>query len=153
MNGGIFYGAEQRRQCRQIQISFAFAKEKERASAIMHDFCFTIPYGLAVIIGGVVGYVRKGSVNSLAGGLGTGLLLLLAGQMSLKAFEKRRNSYFAIFLQTVCSSVLTWVMGQRYLMTSKIMPAGIVTVISAVMTLFYLYKITKGGNHIGPKKE
>lgn len=101
----------------------------------------------------MVGYVRKGSVNSLAGGLGTGLLLLLAGQMSLKAFEKRRNSYFAIFLQTVCSSVLTWVMGQRYLMTSKIMPAGIVTVISAVMTLFYLYKISKGGNHIGPKKE
>lgn len=139
----------------QIHIILASVEEIERATATakMHDFCFTIPYGVAVTIGGLVGYLRKGSMVSLAGGLGTGLMLLLAGQMSLKAFEKRRNSYFAIFLQTVCSSALTWVMGQRYLTTSKIMPAGIVTLISAMMTLFYLYKIAKGGNHIGPKKE
>lgn len=66
----------------------------------MHDFCFTIPYGFAVLAGGVLGYVRRGSTASLAGGAGAGALLLLAGFVSLKAFEKRRNSYLALALES-----------------------------------------------------
>ncbi|KDP39107.1 hypothetical protein JCGZ_00864 [Jatropha curcas] len=95
----------------------------------MHDFCFTIPYGLILVAGGVIGYLKKGSMASLAGGVGTGLLLILAGYLSLKAFEKRKNSYFALAIETVCAAVLTFVMGQRYMQTSKIMPAGIIAVI------------------------
>lgn len=117
----------------------------------MHDFCFTIPYGLVVAIGGVIGYLKKGSTASLGGGVGTGLVLILAGFLSLKAFERRKNSYFALILETVCAAALTTVMGQRYLQTSKIMPAGVVAGISALMTLFYLYKIATGGNHIPAK--
>ncbi|POO00376.1 TMEM14 family [Trema orientale] len=119
----------------------------------MHDFCFTIPYGLIVVIGGVVGYLKKGSTASFAGGVGSGLVLILAGYLSLKAFEKKKNSYFALILETVCAAALTWVMGHRYLQTSKIMPAGIVAGISALMTAFYLYKIATGGNHIPAKAE
>lgn len=66
----------------------------------MHDFCFTIPYGFAVLAGGVLGYARRGSTASLVGGAGAGALLLLAGFVSLKAFEKRRNSYLALALET-----------------------------------------------------
>ncbi|KAL9441557.1 hypothetical protein AB3S75_020120 [Citrus x aurantiifolia] len=119
----------------------------------MHDFCFTIPYGLILIGGGIVGFAKKGSTASLAGGVGTGLLLVSAGYLSLKAFEKKKNSYFAIVIETVCAAVLTVVMAQRYMETSKIMPAGIVAGISALMTGFYLYKIATGGNHIPTKAE
>ncbi|XP_042420172.1 protein FATTY ACID EXPORT 5-like [Zingiber officinale] len=119
----------------------------------MHDFCFTIPYGLLVLVGGVIGYVRRGSTASLAGGAGSGLVLLIAGFISLKAFEKRQNSYFALGLETVCSLTLTYVMGTRYLETSKIMPAGLVAALSALMSLFYLYKMATGANHIPPKAE
>ncbi|KAF9587810.1 hypothetical protein IFM89_005685 [Coptis chinensis] len=80
----------------------------------MHDFCFTIPYGLLLLSGGVIGYAKKGSTASLAGGCGNGFILILAGVLSLNAFKK------------LCAVVLTWVMGQRYLQTSKIMPAGVV---------------------------
>jgi uncharacterized membrane protein (UPF0136 family) len=66
----------------------------------MHDFCFTIPYGLAVLAGGLLGYLRRGSTASLAGGAGSGLLLLLAGYLSLHAFHKRRNSFLALALET-----------------------------------------------------
>ncbi|GJM95732.1 hypothetical protein PR202_ga12509 [Eleusine coracana subsp. coracana] len=66
----------------------------------MHDFCFTIPYGFAVLAGGLLGYLRRGSTASLAGGAGAGALLLLAGFVSLKAFEKRRNSYLALAIET-----------------------------------------------------
>ena len=66
----------------------------------MHDFCFTIPYGLVVLVGGLIGYAKKASLASLGGGAAAGLLFILAGYLSLKAFEKRRNSYFALILET-----------------------------------------------------
>jgi tetrahydromethanopterin S-methyltransferase subunit D len=76
----------------------------------MHDFCFTIPCGL-VLVGGVFGYIKKGSTASLAGGVGIGLVLLVAGSgyLSLDAFKKRKNSYLALILETgiVCS--FSWV--------------------------------------------
>lgn len=118
----------------------------------MHDFCFTIPYGLVVLVGGLIGYAKKGSLASLGGGAAAGLLLILAGYLSLKAFEKRRNSYFALILETVTATGLTYVMGQRYMETSKIMPAGIIAGISAFMTAFYVYKVVTGGNHFPATK-
>ncbi|KAF3956568.1 hypothetical protein ACB098_06G039500 [Castanea mollissima] len=119
----------------------------------MHDFCFTIPYGLVLIVGGVVGYMKKGSTASLGGGVGIGLVLILAGYLSLDAFKKRKNSYLAFVIETGCAAALTWVMAQRYMQTSKIMPAGVVAGISAIMTAFYLYKIATGGNHIPAKAD
>lgn len=50
--------------------------------------------------GGIFGYLRKGSTASLAGGVGTGLVLILAGYLSLEAFKKKKNSYFALILET-----------------------------------------------------
>uniref|UniRef100_A0A1J3FG24 UPF0136 membrane protein n=2 Tax=Noccaea caerulescens TaxID=107243 RepID=A0A1J3FG24_NOCCA len=119
----------------------------------MHDFCFTIPYGILLIVGGSMGYFKKGSIVSLAGGAGTGFLVVLAGFISLKAFEKKKTSPLATVLETVIAAALTFVMGQRYLQTQKIMPAGFVAGISALMTCFYVYKIATGGNHIPPKAE
>ncbi|GFP98133.1 hypothetical protein PHJA_001957300 [Phtheirospermum japonicum] len=92
----------------------------------MHDFCFTIPYGLLLVCGGVIGYAKKGSAASLAGGAGTGLLLILAGYLSLQAYHKRKNSYFALILELAIAALLTFVMGKRYTQSGKIMPAGIV---------------------------
>lgn len=66
----------------------------------MHDFCFTIPYGMLLIVGGFIGYLKKGSIASLAGGAGTGLVVVLAGFISLKAFEKKKNSSLALVLET-----------------------------------------------------
>ncbi|KAK1440055.1 hypothetical protein QVD17_05880 [Tagetes erecta] len=119
----------------------------------MHDFCFTIPYGMIVFCGGIIGFARKGSTTSLAGGVGTGLLLFLASYLTLSAFHKRKNSWFGFILETVCATALTWVMGQRYTETGKIMPAGLVAGISGLMTAFYLYKIVTGGNHFPAKTE
>ncbi|OMP04427.1 hypothetical protein COLO4_09650 [Corchorus olitorius] len=106
----------------------------------MHDFCFTIPYGLILVAGGVIGYLKKGSTASLGGGVGTGLVLILAGYLSLKAFEKRKNSYLALVLETVTAAALTWVMGQRYYQTSKIMPAGIVAGLRLILITVKSYE-------------
>jgi len=73
---------------------------KPRKPGKMHDFCFTIPYGLVIVIGGVIGYLRKGSVASLGGGVGTGLVLIFAGYLSLKAFSKGKNSFLGLAIET-----------------------------------------------------
>ncbi|RDY06228.1 Protein FATTY ACID EXPORT 6 [Mucuna pruriens] len=119
----------------------------------MHDFCLSIPYGLMLVGGGLLGYIKKGSIASLGGGAASGLVLIIAGYLSLNAFGKRKNSYLALILETVCAAILTSVMGQRYVETSKFMPAGLVAGISALMTLFYLYKLATGGNHLPTKAE
>lgn len=134
----------------ELKYSEAEEKEEEKGGN-MHDFCFTIPYGFAVLLGGMIGYLRKGSTMSLLGGSGTGLLLLLAGYQSLQAYEKGTNSWPSLVLETVVSLVLTVVMGQRYQLTGKFMPAGMVLALGGVMTLFYFYKLATGGNKITKK--
>lgn len=50
--------------------------------------------------GGIIGFIKKGSTASLGGGLATGFLLILAGYLSLNAFHKKKNSFFALILET-----------------------------------------------------
>ncbi|KAL2651951.1 hypothetical protein R1flu_020079 [Riccia fluitans] len=117
----------------------------------MHDFCFTLPYGFVLLIGGLIGFLRKGSTSSLLGGAGSGLLLLLAGKLSLGSFHKGQNNWFAFALETVVSLVVTVVMGQRFKTTGKFMPPGLVFCIGGAMTIFYFYRIATGGNPIVKK--
>uniref|UniRef100_A0ACD5U8G4 Uncharacterized protein n=1 Tax=Avena sativa TaxID=4498 RepID=A0ACD5U8G4_AVESA len=115
----------------------------------MDDFYVTIRYGLVVLGGGVAGYVKRGSAASLAAGAGFGGALLLAGALSIWAFARGQSgSLFATVLQTVCAAALTIAMGIRYMKTRKVMPAGIIATISALVLIFYVYKISDGGNKI-----
>lgn len=68
----------------------------------MEDFYVTIPYGAAVLVGGVAGYLKRGSKASLAAGGGFGGTLLLAGALSARAFARGHpsGSLFAAVLQT-----------------------------------------------------
>eukprot|EP00475_Leptophrys_vorax_P025785 TRINITY_DN36057_c0_g1_i1.p2 TRINITY_DN36057_c0_g1~~TRINITY_DN36057_c0_g1_i1.p2 ORF type:complete len:121 (+),score=11.18 TRINITY_DN36057_c0_g1_i1:176-538(+) len=117
----------------------------------MHDFCFTIPYGALLILGGLMGFAAKGSTQSLYGGVGSGAVLCVVAAVQLNLFKKRKNSFPAILAQLAISGALTYIMGDRYLTTSKVFPAGVVAFLSAVMTLFFAYKLVTGGNHF--KKE
>ncbi|NP_001144960.2 Protein FATTY ACID EXPORT 6-like [Zea mays] len=117
----------------------------------MEDFYVTILYGLLLVAGGVAGYMKRGSAASLVAGGGFGAALLLAGALSAWAFAHGRGGAAAIFatvLQIVCAVLLTVVMGIRYVKTQKIMPAGIVASISALVLIFYVYKISTGGNKV-----
>ena len=65
----------------------------------MHDFCFTLPYAFLLVLGGAIGFLRKASIPSLAGGVGSGALLFVAGIIQLNAFKARKNSWPAIILE------------------------------------------------------
>ncbi|KAL1501526.1 hypothetical protein ABEB36_006831 [Hypothenemus hampei] len=80
-------------------------------------------YAGAVAAGGVLGYAKAGSVPSLAAGLVFGTALTIG------AYQTSQDpSQYG--LQLGASSILAGVMGYRFYKSGKIMPAGVVTLLS-----------------------
>ncbi|GAA6236090.1 transmembrane protein 14C-like [Lates japonicus] len=83
-------------------------------------------YSVLVSVGGIIGYVKAGSVTSLAAGLLFGLLAAVGAYL---ASQNPRN----VWLSLGTSGTLAIVMGQRFLNSWKFMPAGLMTLASALM--------------------
>lgn len=54
----------------------------------MYDFCMTFPYAALLALGGLMGFLVKGSLPSLMGGLGSALILAIAGQRSISYYHQ-----------------------------------------------------------------
>ncbi|KAL7569912.1 hypothetical protein ACA910_008576 [Epithemia clementina (nom. ined.)] len=83
--------------------------------------------GGLVMIGGAIGYFKKGSKMSLISGMAVGSLLIGSGYM----IAKTDKVYEGHLLAAATSGVLAMAMGQRYMQSGKFMPAGLVAVIGA----------------------
>ncbi|CAG9836334.1 unnamed protein product [Diabrotica balteata] len=85
-------------------------------------------YAGLVAAGGVFGYYKAGSVPSLAAGV------LFGGALAYGAVETSRDpSNYTLQLAT--SSILAGVMGYRFYNSGKIMPAGVVCLMSIAMIM------------------
>ncbi|XP_059146182.1 transmembrane protein 14C-like [Physella acuta] len=94
----------------------------------------TAAYAATIAAGGIVGYVKAGSVPSLAMGVACGTLMMFgAFQMG----QEPKN----VTLSLVTSAVLTGVMGYRFSNSGKFMPAGLVGALSLLMVLRLTYKV------------
>ena len=80
------------------------------------------------MIGGAIGYLKKGSKMSLVAGVGLGALYLGSGYM----IAKTDRVYEGHVLAVATSTVLTTAMGHRFMGTQKFMPAGLLTVLGIV---------------------
>ena len=85
---------------------------------------YFIIFGLLTIAGGVVGYVKAGSVPSIIAGSITGVLLLIA------AFVMPEHRVAGIATALIVSLLLVAYFGRKYLSTGAVMPAGIMSVLS-----------------------
>ncbi|KAK6491874.1 transmembrane protein 14C-like [Huso huso] len=87
-----------------------------------------IGYGYAALVasGGIIGYVKAGSVPSLAAGL---LFGSLAGLGAYQMSQDPKN----VWISLVASGTLTGVMGMRFFNTGKFMPAGLIAGASLLM--------------------
>ena len=72
-------------------------------------------YGILLIVGGAMGYIKAKSVPSLVAGLVCGFIALLLGY--------RYAWHFAPHCAFILAIVLIFIMGRRYLNTRKAMPA------------------------------
>ncbi|CAL1683355.1 unnamed protein product [Lasius platythorax] len=85
-------------------------------------------YAAAVAGGGILGYVKSSSIPSLAAGLLFGSIL---GYGAYQTSQDQTN--VAVLLGT--STALGGLMGYRFYNSGKIMPAGVIAMLSAAMII------------------
>jgi uncharacterized membrane protein (UPF0136 family) len=83
-------------------------------------------FGALTIIGGVIGYVKAGSLPSIIAGAITGILLLVAGWI-LPA-----NRAAGIVVGLVVSLLLAGQFVPKFIRTGKVMPAGLMSILSVI---------------------
>lgn len=131
--------------------------ERTRTSLLpflpMHDFCFTLPWGLFVALLGLAGFVIAGSTKSLAFGGGFGAALIALGVSSLRKWKAGKRSLAETATSLLISLALTWVMGNKWSAGGAFIPTGLIAVSAAFMDLFYLHNIAAGGNPPREKSE
>ncbi|KAK9726048.1 hypothetical protein RND81_05G186700 [Saponaria officinalis] len=98
---------------------------------------FTLGYAALVGVGGVMGYLKRGSVMSLgAGGVSSALLYYAYTELPSRPT-------FASSLGLGVSATLLGAMGLRFQKTKKVFPAGVVGLLSLGMSGGYLHGILR----------
>lgn len=87
---------------------------------------YFIVFGILTIVGGIVGYVKAGSVASIIAGSITGVLLLVAAFL----LPEHRMVGFATAL--IISLLLAAQFIPKLLRTGRVMPAGIMSLLSVI---------------------
>ncbi|XP_012364530.1 transmembrane protein 14C isoform X1 [Nomascus leucogenys] len=95
---------------------------------------FGFGYAALVASGGIIGYVKAGSVPSLAAGL---LFGSLAGLGAYQLSQDPRNVW--VFLAT--SGTLAGIMGMRFYHSGKFMPAGLIAGARYFHSITLLYHV------------
>jgi uncharacterized membrane protein (UPF0136 family) len=94
-------------------------------------------YGILLIIGGAMGYLKAKSVPSLVAGVVCGIIALLLGYYYA-------SWHFAPHFALLLALLLLFIMGRRYLKTRKAMPALLVVVLSLIVIVVQIYVIIYG---------
>jgi len=87
---------------------------------------YFIVFGLLTILGGIMGYVSKGSLPSIIAGSISGLALLAA------AFLLPNNVVAGLMLAALVSVLLAGRFVPAFIKTGAIMPAGMMSVLSVI---------------------
>jgi uncharacterized membrane protein (UPF0136 family) len=90
-------------------------------------------YGILLIVGGLMGYIKAKSVPSLVAGMVCGFIALLLGC--------RYVWHFAPHAAFILALVLIIMMGRRYLSTRKPTPALLIVVLSIIVAIVQVYVI------------
>eukprot|EP00891_Asterochloris_glomerata_P005385 jgi/Astpho2/5385/Aster-05928 len=99
----------------------------------------TLLFAAFVLVGGVMGYKKKGSRDSLiASSILAGLLVMSAGLMSLAG-----NSY-GVRLAAVTTGTLGLYMANGFIKKKKLFPQGVLAGVSFIFTIGYSGSLASG---------
>jgi uncharacterized membrane protein (UPF0136 family) len=87
---------------------------------------YFILFGVLTIVGGIVGYLKAGSVASIIAGSITGVLLLVA------AFLLPEHRRVGVATALVISLLLAVQFVPKFFKTGRAMPAGMMSVLSVI---------------------
>jgi uncharacterized membrane protein (UPF0136 family) len=83
-------------------------------------------FGALTILGGIIGYVKAGSLPSIIAGAITGVLLLIAGALLPQHRAAGLATAFVISLLLAAQFV------PKFIRTAKVMPAGLMSILSVI---------------------
>ena len=98
-------------------------------------------YGVLLILGGAMGYIKAKSVPSLVAGVVCGVIAIFLGM--------RYAWHFAPWAALALALVLIVLMGKRYVVTRKPMPALLIVILSLVVAIVQVYILLT----VGPGNE
>jgi uncharacterized membrane protein (UPF0136 family) len=87
---------------------------------------YFIVFGALTIVGGIVGYLKAGSVASIIAGSITGVLLLVA------AFLSPEHRAIGLATALIVSLLLAAQFVPKFLQTGRVMPAGMMSILSVI---------------------
>jgi uncharacterized membrane protein (UPF0136 family) len=87
---------------------------------------YFIVFGVLTVAGGVVGYVKAGSVASIIAGSITGVLLLVA------AFLLPEHRAIGLATAFIISLLLAAQFAPKFIRTGRVMPAGTMLILSVI---------------------
>ena len=88
-------------------------------------------YGVIMILGGIMGFLKVGSKASLISGVGMGLALLVSG------YGVSQGSYDSLVVAEVIAALLVVLFAIRYAKTRRFMPGGMLAVLSLVAVVTF----------------
>ena len=83
-------------------------------------------FGGLTIVGGIIGYVKAGSLPSIIAGAITGMLLLIAGALLPEHRAAGLATAFFVSLLLAVQFV------PKFIRTAKVMPAGLMSILSVI---------------------
>lgn len=92
-------------------------------------------YGVIMILGGIMGFVKVGSKASLISGVGMGLALLVSGYGVWSGPAVRSADSLAVAL--VIAALLLVIFAIRYAKTRRFVPGGMLAVLSLVAVVIF----------------
>src|SRR5205823_1891073 len=87
---------------------------------------YFVIFGILTVVGGVVGYIKADSVASIIAGSITGVLLLVA------AFLLPEHRAIGLATALIVSLLLAAQFVPKFLKTGRMMPAGLMSVLSVI---------------------
>jgi uncharacterized membrane protein (UPF0136 family) len=87
---------------------------------------YFLVFGVLTIAGGIVGYVKAGSVASIIAGSITGVLLLVA------AFLLPEHRAIGLATAFIISLLLAAQFAPKFIRTGRVMPAGMMSILSVI---------------------
>ena len=91
-------------------------------------------YGVLVLAGGLMGWVKAKSKPSLFSGFIFGVLLILEG------YRIRQGFASGVTQASLATGLLAVIMGTRFIATKKFMPAGLMTILSLAVLITLLLR-------------
>src|SRR5437764_7910888 len=87
---------------------------------------YFVIFGILTVVGGVVGYIKAGSVASIIAGSITGVLLLVA------AFLLPEHRTIGLATALIVSLLLAAQFVPKFLRSGRVMPAGMMAILAVI---------------------